>query len=244
MKKQIDLTSLFNLYKQHIVWILIVSILSGVGGYVYSKVFVEPMYTSTAKMYIIAQLDEEGRTSSSILTSSRRLLDTYSAILLQGEDFLRELGESLPVKMTTSQLRSCISLSSVQDTEIMKISVTTIDKNLSYEICKKFSDAAPAVLQEVAEAGHVKLFSEPTKPLARSYPDNVQFAVTGIAVGFLVYCAALFLFYIFDNSIKSADDVKDRLGMPVLGEVPSFDKKTKSNKKVTSSNVAKKESGE
>ena len=57
MKKQIDLTSLFNLYKQHIVWILIVSILAGVGGYVYSKAFVDPLYTSTAKMYIIAQYD-------------------------------------------------------------------------------------------------------------------------------------------------------------------------------------------
>ncbi len=244
MKKQIDLTALFNLYKQHIVWILIVSILTGVAGYVYSKMFVDPLYTSTAKMYIIAQYDEEGRTSSTILTSSRRLLDTYKAILLQGDDFLRELGESLPVKMTTSQLRSCISLSSVQDTEIMQISVTTVDKNLSYEICKKFSDAAPGVLQNVAEAGHVKLFSQPTKPLSRSYPDNVGFAITGLAVGFALYCACLFVFYVFDNSIKSADDVKDRLGMPVLGEVPSFDKKPKSGKKVSTANAAKKESEE
>lgn len=244
MKKQIDLTALFNLYKQHIVWILIVSILTGVGGYVYSKMFVDPLYTSTAKMYIIAQYDEEGRTSSTILTSSRRLLDTYKAILLQGDDFLRELGESLPMKMTTSQLRNCISLSSVQDTEIMQISVTTVDKNLSYEICKKFSDAAPGVLRNVAEAGHVKLFSQPTKPLSRSYPDNVGFAITGLAAGFALYCICLFVFYVFDNSIKSADDVKDRLGMPVLGEVPSFDKKPKPGKKVSTSSAAKKESEE
>ena len=244
MKKQIDLTALFNLYKQHIVWMLIVSILTGVGGYIYSKMFVDPLYTSTAKMYIIAQYDEEGRTSSTILTSSRRLLDTYKAILLQGDDFLRELGESLPMKMTTSQLRNCISLSSVQDTEIMQISVTTIDKNLSYEICKKFSDAAPGVLRNVAEAGHVKLFSQPTKPLSRSYPDNVGFAITGLAAGFAIYCIGLFLFYVFDNSIKSADDVKDRLGMPVLGEVPSFDKKPKPSKKVGAANASQKESEE
>lgn len=244
MKKQIDLSALLNLYKQHIVWILIVSILMGIGGYVYSKAFIDPLYTSTAKMYIIAQFDEEGRTSVSILSSSRRLLDTYKAILLQGDDFLKQLGESLPVKMTTSQLRNSISLSSVADTEIMQIAVTTKDRNLSYEICKKFSDAAPGVLYEVAEAGHVKIFSEPTKPTSRSYPDNVQFAITGLAIGFLIYCAALFVFYIFDNSIKSADDVKDRLGMPVLGEVPSFDKKSKKDKKVSSSNVSKNENGE
>lgn len=244
MEKKIDLVGLLNLYKLHIVWILIVSILTGVGGYVYSKVFVDPLYTSTAKMYINAQYDEDGRTSSNILTSSRRLLETYSAILLEGDDFLYELGQSLPVKMSVSQLRGAISLSSVSDTEIMKISVTTTDRNLSHEICKKFSDAAPALLYEVAQAGNVKVFSDPTKPMARSYPDNVKFATSGVMLGFFVYCALLFVFYIFDNSIKSADDVKDRLGMPVLGEVPAFNKGAMSKSKTVTANIKKSEGGE
>lgn len=243
MEKKIDLMGLLNLYKLHIVWILIVSILTGVGGYVYSKVFVDPLYTSSAKMYINAQFDEEGRTSNTILTSSRRLLETYSTILLESEDFLMELGASLPVKMSPSQLRGAIKLSSVSDTEIMKITVTTVDRNLSYEICKKFSDAAPSLLYEVAQAGNVKVFSEPTKPMGRSYPDNVQFATTGVIFGFCVYSALLFVFYIFDNSIKSADDVKDRLGMPVLGEVPSFNKGAMSKSKVASQKVKNNESG-
>lgn len=233
MKKQIELTALFNLYKQHIVWILIASIVTGICGYVYARAFITPMYTSTSKMYINAQYDEEGRTSASILTSSRRLLDTYSAILLESNDFLNELGSQLPVKMSPAQLRSCIKLSSVSDTEIMKISVTTSDKNLSYEICKRFSDAAPGILYDIAKAGQVQVFSEPTKPISKSYPNNTEFAFKGIVAGFLVYCAALFVFHIFDNSIKSADDLKVRVGMPVLGEVPSFEKRPNKTKKNT-----------
>lgn len=232
MKKQLELTALFNLYKQHLVWILIVSIISGICGYVYSRAFVTPLYTSTARMYINAQYDEDGRTSTSILTSSRRLLDTYSAILLEGDDYLRELGSQLPVAMSPSQLRGCIRLTSVSDTEIMKVSVTTPDKNLSYEICKRFADSAPGVLYDVAKAGKVSVFSEPTKPTAKSYPNNTSFAFRGIATGFLVYCAALFVFHIFDNSIKGADDLKARVGMPVLGEVPSFEKRNRKPKKI------------
>jgi N-acetylmuramoyl-L-alanine amidase len=45
----------------------------------------------------------------------------------------------------------------------------------------------------------------------------------GAILGFVVICAVLLAFYIFDDKIKTPDDIEKHLGLSVLGEIPEIE---------------------
>ncbi len=229
MSFKIDYASLINAYKRHLAWILLASVLCGVCFFVYSKYFIPELYVSTSKVYVIAQLDEQGRTTSGILNSSKALIKSAS-IVLKSDEFLTRVGQQIDPPLTASQIRGCVSYTSVSDTEVMQISVTTGDRNLSYILCQVISGEVPAEMKTVAKAGDWTVFDSPKMPTSKSYPDNKEYAMTGAIVAFCIYVVVILLLHLLDNSVKRASDVKERLGIPVLGEVPSFDRVARKNK--------------
>ena len=45
----------------------------------------------------------------------------------------------------------------------------------------------------------------------------------GAAIAVVVVCAILLAFYIFDDKIKTPDDIEKHLGLSVLGEIPEIE---------------------
>jgi capsular polysaccharide biosynthesis protein len=45
----------------------------------------------------------------------------------------------------------------------------------------------------------------------------------GFAGGFVLALAVVFLFYFMDNTITNGDAFKNRIDLPVLGEIPNYE---------------------
>ncbi len=226
MNFKIDYSALLNTYKRHIAWILLATIACGALMFCYSKYMLPERYVSTAKVYVNAQVDDQGRTSVGILSSSKELIKSASTVL-QGDDFLNRIGSQITPPLTASQIRGCVAYTSVNDTETMRISVTTENKELSYLLCQLISQEAPTEMRRVMSAGDYTVYDQPKLPTSKYFPNNKEYAITGAVTAFVVYVGIIFLIHFFDNSIKSASDVKEYMGLPVLGEVPSFERRSK-----------------
>lgn len=222
MEKQVDITFIGGVIKKHIVWLLLVSILSAAALYLFAAFFVQRRYQSTTVMLINAQKTDDYQATASNISTSRALIDTY-IVILQSDDFLREIGKTMTPEMTPAQVKAATSMKSMNNTENLQITITTNSPKLSYLLCQKFAEKAPDMLIETTQSGYVSVYDYPEEAETASYPSGSEFAFKGFALGFIIYAAAVFFSIYFDNSVKSGEEIKNRLGLPILGEVPAFE---------------------
>jgi capsular polysaccharide biosynthesis protein len=64
----------------------------------------------------------------------------------------------------------------------------------------------------------------PTKP---SSPNVAMYTALGGLLGLILSCGIIILIDYLDNTVKGGEDLSQRYGLPVLGEVPSFQNKDK-----------------
>ena len=50
--------------------------------------------------------------------------------------------------------------------------------------------------------------------------EIVKSSVIFFALGFMLSIVIIFVIYYFDTSIKSSEEIENRLGVPVIGNVP------------------------
>ena len=127
--------------------------------------------------------------------------------------------------MTTKELSNSITTSSVEETEIIQITVENAKakdaQKITDEVAKVFSKEIKDIynLENVTIIDKAELAKSPYN--VNYVKDNIVYLVIGIVLSFGV----VFVMYYFDTSIKSSDIVEEKLGLTVIGIVPKEERK-------------------
>lgn len=205
-------------------WIFLSVLIFAVLAYSISAFVLQKKYTSDISLYVNNQsaVTESANVDLNNINASQKLVDTYM-VILQDDDVLEQVAKALSVPMTEKALAASISMNAVNETEVLRIAATTTDPKLSAEICEKMAAVAPDVLERVVKAGSVEVIGSAKPAKAPSSPHVEKNTVLGALLGFLLSVGILFLVFITDNTIRTEEDLKAHLDVPVLGEIPSFD---------------------
>ena len=122
---------LFEVLKR--LWlILLVGIICGAGAFAYAKFFITPQYKATATIYIQNYTGEnDEKIYSSDLSASQNLVTTYQG-LLTSDNVLNRVKEKLGENYSVDAIRASFTAEAVEDTPILKISVSDHDPE---ELC-------------------------------------------------------------------------------------------------------------
>lgn len=147
---------------------------------------------------------------------------TGGSIKVNGKAFTEYYGS----KISPSTLRSLISVSADEDARTLTLTVTTPYAQLSAII----SEVATYCMQyhmnivnksDSVIVGHID--SGGRVPTTPSNKHTLRNMLISAAIGFVVICAVLTCFYIFDDKIKVPDDIEKHLRLNVLGEIPEIE---------------------
>lgn len=58
-------------------------------------------------------------------------------------------------------------------------------------------------------------------------PNKIRNIAISLLLGLIVSCGLAFLLHLLDNTIKTSEDIERVLGLPVLGQIPSYNDRTK-----------------
>ena len=124
-----------------------------------------------------------------------------------------------------SKVKSSLKVTSNEDTCAVTLSSTTTDPILSALIVTAAYQCMQVHINENFEVqsiivGQVDYGRVPTSPSNIHYFRNM---FVGALIGIVAICAVLLAFYIFDDKIKTPDDVEKHLGLSVLGEIPEIE---------------------
>lgn len=219
----IDLGELFGvlLSKAHI--IILAAILMALVAFVGTKLLITPKYTSVTKMYVLAKDDNTSSTTNySDLTAGSMLTKDYME-LVKSRPVLEKVISVLNLDMEPDALANMITVSTPTDTRIMSISVESPSPKESKEIADALREAVSVQIKEIMNADAVNTVEEGNLPTTKSSPNTTKNMALGGIVGLVIAAGIIVLIYLFDDTIKTPDDVENYLGLNVLTSIPIQD---------------------
>ena len=221
----IDLRDLFLLLKKHLLAIVAAGVIFAAVGGLWTKFLITPQYEAYATLIVNSREDQTaGQTyiTNDQITSATKLVETYS-VILTSDTVLDKTIADLGLDMTYQQLAKKVSISSVNDTQVMKITVQDADPQLAEAITASIVSQAPEMIIQTVKAGSVEVISQAKagqEPVSPSLKKNV--AIAGV-LGLVLCYAFFFVKYLLNNRFMTESDITNRLGLTVLGVIPSVE---------------------
>lgn len=129
-----------------------------------SAEFADRFTTYTATFTVV--VPNSGANETDILSNLQiaRLLrlTTTVASIIKMDSFLMVLIEKTGVSLTTSQLRERLSFESIEDTDMLEVSVTSDDRQQAIDIAQAIAEIMPEFIEEVVEGLNVQVVDTPT----------------------------------------------------------------------------------
>lgn len=225
METEINVKDLLLVLKKNLKYIAIVGVLCAVAAYIMASFVMTPMYSSYVELYVTNTSSSSSNNSVNVndINASQKLVDTYMVILRTDEIMNALLAEiKADGVYTTRQILSYLEFSTVNDTEVMRITATTPDPQLSANICNAYSVLAPTVLENVVKGGSVTVLSYAKVSSSPSEPNVTKLTMLGLIGGLFVTAAFFIFLHYVDNTVKNEKDITQRCNIPVVGTIPDF----------------------
>lgn len=218
----IDLLEVLEVVRQHILIIVLVTVIAAVAGFSFSRFVMVPQYEASALMIVNTRQDTTANVTSDQINSATKLVSTYS-IIIKSDTVLQQVISNLGLTLTYDQLKERVTVSAVDDTQVMQITVRSDNPEWARQVCEQITTISPDVILESVEAGSVKLISQAAVTPEPVSPNVMRNTAIAALLGLVASIGIVVLRELLDNKIKSEDDVRKYLDLPVVGVIPDYE---------------------
>jgi capsular polysaccharide biosynthesis protein len=203
--------------------ILIPVLVGGIAGYLNFYVY-EPVYQAETTL-LITGLSSSGEEDTSTLSlediaAGQVLIYEYSAIISSNRVTSAVLSKLNDPDITQDDLRNMMSISAVNDTRIIAITVTHNDPVKAAQIADVLAEEFSQVVVGLYRIENIDIIDRAQVPINPVGPAKMRntvlaaFAAGMFAVGLVV------LLDFLNTKIKTSEDVENHLGLSVIGSIP------------------------
>lgn len=233
--EELDLKQLFKIFwnkRLHIISIVLVLLII---GSIYSFAFVKPKYKAYTTL-VLAQSDvltSEGDKLQGItqteLTINQKLVPTYSE-LVKTNNILREVISELNLNVGEDELRKNVAVSLVEDTELIKISVTNKNAEDARDIANKIAEIFSDRVKQIYKIDNITIVDKAEVPQGPCNINHVRDLAIFVAAGLVISVIYVLLTNLLDTTVKSAEDIEKELEVSVLVSIPELREDNKISK--------------
>lgn len=211
------LLELLGLLKKNLKLVVILPLVCAIGMGAYAFVGMEDEYTATASMYVLAKQDESASNLNASLTASQLVANDVATLLKS--DRVRDLAaRDLGVK---SLAGFEISVTSETTSRVLSVSVTGDDSKQVAELANSLAQNVSGVAQDVMQIEAVNVINLADAPTLPSGPSRMLYIVVALFAGLLMAIAIVVITDMLNTKVRSADEVEEILGIPVIGRIPA-----------------------
>lgn len=219
--EEINISELLEYFKSKIVLGLVITTGICILCVIYAIVIQKPMYSSNTT--VILGGSSETITQNDI-TINKNLVNTYAEIV-KSRRVLEQVITELSLDFSYSELNDSITVQPVNNTEIIKIIVNSDDSLEAMNIANSAANFFAKEIKELYNMNNVNILDsaiEAKKPYNINIPK--QLCIYFIA-GIITASGIIFIMFYFDRTIKSVEQVEQKIKLPILGSVQEFNSK-------------------
>ena len=222
--EEIDLGRLFGAVWHNFVFVVFGTLVGGLIALVITAFFIHPTYRSSFSSYVNnhSASDTASTLTSGDTSAAQSLAYTYANIISSQsvlEEAEQKAGLSYPYE---GGLDGFVQTSVESNTQIVNVNVTMEDAEEAYRLAKSIEEVAPSYVANVVEGSSMKIVTEAQMPTHRYGPNMKRNVAVGAALGFLLMILNFAVRELIDKRIKSAEDLEEIFGVPVIGTIPNM----------------------
>ena len=219
--EEIDLKDLFTMFWNKKIQIVLIILIFAIIGVIYTMGFVIPEYSSYTTLLLVGSSNNEDKNTitTTDITLNSKLVSTYS-ILIKSSDVVNRVISNLGINMSAEDLKNSISVTSEEDTEVLRITVR--NQNPAYA-AKIANEIATVFSDKVAEIYNINNVYIVDKAVESSVPSNINHkrdVLIFMAIGIAVSVAYVIIANMLDTTVKTVEDVEKNFKIPVIATIP------------------------
>ncbi len=224
-RKELDITRIiWELV--HKAWIIILAgVVAASVACVYTINCITPLYTASAMLYVNNFSEDVQsqvvRVSDADIDTSQALVGTYIAFL-SSDQILNGVAQELNGGYTPKDIKSMMSASSVNDTELFKITISHPNPHEAERIANVVADKSIEVISQYVEGSSMKVVDYAVAPQEKSYPSTSKNTVMGFMAGAFIAALIIVLLMLFNEKVSSDKDIEALFDEPIIGRIPDF----------------------
>lgn len=212
------LLELLQLLRKHLRLVIVLPLVCALAMGVASFMFLPNTYTATTSMYVLVKGDSKSSSMSTDLSASQMVTNDV-AQLIDSDRVTKDTANALKMKSLGDYK---ISVTSQTTTRVISVSVTGEDAPSCAIIANQLAKDVSAVAQEVMDVQSVNVIDEAETPEAPSGPNRVMYTAVAFLAGLFVAIAIVVLKDMLNTRVRSAEEVEEMLGIPVIGRIPAM----------------------
>jgi len=203
-------------------WIFAICILIfGSAAYIWTNYFIVPVYSSSTTLYVGKNVESVGIQTSD-LSLGTILIHDYRE-LAKSKLVAREVIDEMGLyNMSPASLAGRIGVTQRNESRVIQISVADTDPKMAMELTNKVAEVLKKKITEIMQIENVQIIDKAELQPYPISPNKRLNYMIGIILGLIAGMGIILLIVYLDNTIKTSEDVKKYLNLPVIGTIPNF----------------------
>ena len=223
----INLNDLIMLLWKNIVLIIAVTVIFTISTLLISKYLMSEKYESNTLINVFKNVEyDDSSNNSDIFRYGTELAKRYNIVADSATvvGLVQDKLEKENISLSKKEIRNSFKVSSVNDTDFLKIVVTYPNPEISQKIAQTITEISKIEYENVYDNALVKVIDKADEGI-KVGPNIRLNTIIGFILGLMVSIGFVLLKEFLDRTIRDDKDVEKYLGLPVLGSIPSLDKK-------------------
>ncbi|RGR76718.1 hypothetical protein DWY25_00055 [Holdemania filiformis] len=222
---EIDLSRVIDIIKKHFNLFVIIILIASIIAALITMFLIPKKYTAEAKLIIVQKSNPDSQQISyNDIQTSQKLVNTYSEIL-KSEAVSDEVIKNLELDVKNidhSSYLKMVNISSIKDTEVIKISVETQEPKLSAEIANEIVLVFQKKIATIMNIENVTVLNSAKVPEQKSSPSNFKNILIGFLLGCIIDGCFVIYFLLNDRNIRTEEELKKIFNYPIIGLIPDM----------------------
>ena len=225
---------IFRLLVKNFFIIFLSAIICGVATFCYNQFKADERYSASGSIIVTngGMLDEipsdpqyvgNDKINNSDITASINMLTTVKDLLLSKDSIYKELSLKVDGKYSAAQLKRFVKITTREDYSLfIDVQFELNDKEDATKITNMFIELTPECISEVLPNSRTSIITLSTGAV-KTYPRTLTSTIIAMIIGALIAFVIVYIISLFNTTIKSEEDFKERYNIPVLGDIPDFE---------------------
>ncbi|MBT9156712.1 MAG: putative capsular polysaccharide biosynthesis protein YwqC [Firmicutes bacterium] len=215
----LDLRQIFDILRKYLALILLVPLLASCVAGIAVFFVIEPVYR--AETTLLVRNQTAPLITHADLLAARQLVRTYREIA-RSRIVAEEVITSLRLDLSAQAVRDMVDVTLRGDTEIIAITVENTDPRFASRLANAVAASFQSNTLRIMEVENITVVDTAVVPQIPVRPRKMLTVVLAGFVGAMAGLGLAFVLAYLDNTVKTPEDIHERLGLPLLGVVPVF----------------------
>lgn len=206
--------------RKRLVPIILITIVIAIATGLVNYYLITPKYEATATVIVGKNKDESSDTLQyNDVLLSQRLVDTYT-VIMGSQTIYNQIVDELDLNLTPKELQSMIKISTVKDTEVIRVTVKDTIPERAMDIANECLEIFEQEIKNIMQLDNVHILDSAQMPTSPVEPKLIRNSMQAGLITLALAIVIAVLLQLADTTIKNEEDIKSITNIPIIGQIP------------------------